>query len=206
MEPDSLARIYDGFAATYARQRDVFDLSGVLRDFAADLPPVGDLCDLGCGAGEPVSAMFVARGWRVTGVDLSAGMLELANTYVPGITTVLADIRNVEFDANSFDAVVAVDSLFHVPWRDHPTIFARVARWLRPSGRFLFTYALRDYTGQDEFEGTKEFMGQELFYSHTTPARMGEQLAAAGLVVGDQQRRTIGGETFLWVTATPLPR
>lgn len=205
MEPDSLARIYDGFAATYARNRGVFDLSGLLGDFAAELPLVGDLCDLGCGAGEPVSAMFVARGWRVTGVDFSAGMLGLANTYVPEVSTVLADIRDVDFDASSFDAVAAVYSLFHIPWREHSVIFARVARWLRPGGRFLFTYAVRDYTGQDEFEGTKEFMGQELFYSHTTPARLGEQLAAAGLAVGDQRLRTIGGETFLWVTATPHP-
>ena len=62
------------------------------------------------------------------------------------------------------------------------------------------TYATADYTGHDEFEGTREFMGQALFYSHTTPERLRTQLATAGLDLVDEQHRTIGGETFLWVT------
>lgn len=201
MEPESLAGIYDGFAATYARKRDSFDLSVVLDEFAAVLPSTGDLCDLGCGAGEPVSAYFVHRGWDVTGVDFSAGMLELADEYVPEMTTVLGDIRDVDFDAGSFDAVTAVYSLFHIPWRDHAAIFANIAKWLRPNGRLLFTYATSDYTGFDEFEGAKEFMGQELFYSHTTVERLNTQLASAGLQVVQSRNRTIGGETFRWVTA-----
>ena len=203
MEPESLAKIYDGFAATYARRRDAFDLAEVLDDLAAHLPATGDLCDLGCGAGEPVSAYFATRGWRVTGVDFSAGMLELADEFVPPMTTVLGDIRDVDFEPSSFDAVTAVYSLFHVPWHDHPGLFARVARWLKPGGRFMFTYATSDYTGFDEFEGTKEFLGQELFYSHTTPERLTSQLTLAGLDVETAQRRTIGGETFLWIIATP---
>lgn len=203
MEPESLARIYDGFAATYARRRDAFDLTEVLDGLAARLPKSGDLCDLGCGAGEPVSAYFASRGWKVTGIDFSAGMLELADEFVPSMTTVLGDIREVNFESASFDAVTAVYSLFHVPWHDHPAVFARVARWLRPGGTFFFTYATSDYTGFDEFEGTKEFLGQELFYSHTTPERLTGQLELAGLVLESARRRTIGGETFLWVTATP---
>lgn len=201
VEPESLAAIYDGFATTYVRNRDSFDLAAILDDFAATLPPTGELCDLGCGAGEPVSAYFADRGWRVTGVDFSAGMLELADEIVPSMTTVLGDIREVTFEAQSFDAVTAIYSLFHVPWHDHPAVFANVWRWLRPGGRMLFTYATSDYTGFDEFEGAKEFMGQELFYSHTTVQRLGTQLELAGFDSVATVDQTIGGETFLWVTA-----
>lgn len=201
MNAESLARIYDGFAASYARNRDVFDLGEVLRAFSSGLPDSGDLCDLGCGAGEPVSAYFASRGWRVTGVDFSAGMLELADEFVPSMTSVLGDMRDVDFADESFDAVAAVYCLFHIPWRDHQAVFDRVSRWLRPGGQFLFTYATREYTGSDEFEGTKEFMGQSLFYSHTTPSRLAEQVAAAGLEVTSAVTRCIGGESFLWVTA-----
>ena len=65
----------------------------------------------------------------------------------------------------------------------------------------LFTYATADYTGQERFEGDKTFMGQRLFYSHTTPEELATQLAAAGLAIEQAERRTIGGECFLWVTA-----
>lgn len=65
----------------------------------------------------------------------------------------------------------------------------------------MFTYATADYTGHPRFDGTKEFMGRELFYSHVTPDEMHGQLAQAGLTVAAEQKRSIGGETFLWVTA-----
>lgn len=201
MNAESLAQIYDGFASTYARNRDSFDLHEVLEEFSSGLPDKGDLCDLGCGAGEPVSRDFADRGWHVTGVDFSAGMLELADDFVPTMTTVLGDMREVDFDEQSFDAVTAVYCLFHIPWRDHPALFENIHRWLRPGGQTLFTYATAEYTGSDEFEGTKDFMGQPLFYSHTTPTRMSEQVAAAGLEITAAVNRRIGGETFLWVTA-----
>ena len=200
VEPEWMAGIYDGFAATYVRKRDSFDLTEVLEGFTSALPDNGALCDLGCGAGEPVSTYFAKLGWDVTGVDFSAGMLELADEILPEMMTALGDIRDVDFETESFDAVTAVYSLFHIPWHDHPGLFARVTRWLRPGGQFLFTYATADYTGYDEFEGTREFMGQALFYSHTTPERLRTQLATAGLDLVDEQHRTIGGETFLWVT------
>lgn len=200
----SLASIYDGFAQTYDRNRSQFDLTGILAEFQALLPATGSLLDLGCGAGEPVSAAFAARDWQVTGVDLSESMLELARAHVPGIQTLHADLRKVELPPASFDAITSVYSLFHVPWRDHPSVFANVRKWLKPGGAALFTYATQDYTGADEFEGTKVFMGQELFYSHTTEAGLNAQLAEAGLETLSAQRRSIGGETFLWVTVKPL--
>ena len=56
------------------------------------------------------------------------------------------------------------------------------------------------YTGQDEFDGTITFMGQPLYYSHTTPEKLAAQIEAAGLVMDDARYRTIADETFLWVT------
>lgn len=199
---ESTAAIYDSFAATYDASRDQFDLTEVLRDFRDRLPTTGDLLDLGCGAGEPVALDFASRGWRVTGVDVSGSMLDLAARYVPQMTRVQADMRSVSFPEQSFDAITAIYSLFHVPWRDHPALFANMRRWLRPGGAALLTYATRAYTGHDRFNGTKEFMGQHLFYSHTTPAELLAQLGAAGLAVLDARDRSIGGETFRWVTVS----
>lgn len=196
-----LSAVYDDFAATYAYNRGAFDISAVLESFAELLPAVGDLLDLGCGAGEPVASRFLGQGWRVTGVDSSAGMLALAQTYAPGMRAVRCDMRDAAFPDNSFDAVAAVYSLFHVPAGDHPALFTRIRRWLRPGGSALFTYATADYTGHDTFDGEIEFMGRRLFYSHVTPARMKEQVREAGLEVVALDERDIGGETFLWVTA-----
>ena len=112
------------------------------------------------------------------------------------------DMGEVEFPPASFDAVTAVYSLFHLPRERHPALFTNVRRWLRPDGKFLFTYATRHYTGADEFDGRIDFMGKPLYYSHDTRERLREILAHAGLAIEDERLREIGGETFLWVTAT----
>ncbi len=197
----AIAATYDDLATTYDRNRGLFDLSEVLADFIPLLPPEGHLLDLGCGAGEPVASTFLSRGWKVTGVDLSSAMLALAQTHLPTMELLQADMISAELPSETFDAVTAVYSLFHVPHAQHAAVFSNVHRWLKPAGHFLFTYATKDYTGHARFDGTKEFMAHDLFYSHTTPAEMFDQLADARLRVINATDRNIGGETFLWVTA-----
>ena len=198
----SLRDIYDDFAETYEANRGQFDMTDLLGPFFAGLGrPKGRLLDLGCGAGEPFPRYFLDRGWEVYGVDFSKKMLHLAAQYAPGMHTICDDMLEVEFAPAQFDALTCIYSLFHVPRARHPELFAKFFRWLRPGGQVLFTYATREYTGVDEFEGEKEFMGQRLFYSHASPETLRAQLDAAGLAVRAFDLRDIGGETFLWVIA-----
>ena len=197
-----LREIYDRFATTYDANRSQFDISEIYEKFFSSLPvKQGVALDLGCGAGEPFARQFADRGWKVTGVDFSSKMLELAARYVPEMKTIHGDMREVEFGESTFDAIVAVYSLFHVPRAGHPRLFSRFARWLKPHGKVLFTYATKEYTGSERFEGTKDFLGETLFYSHETPEVLFEQLSAAGLAVDSADYHEVGGETFLWVTA-----
>lgn len=201
-----LEHVYDGFAETYHQNRGVFDVGAVLEDFYARLPAApGHLLDLGCGAGEPVGRFFLDRDWAVTGADFSEKMLALAGRYAPGMKTVRGDMRTLEFPAAAFDAVAAFYSLFHLPTRDHADLFARMFGWLKPGGKCVFTYATQAYTGAPEFDGTKEFMGNALYYGHKTPEALHQDLVEAGFSVEDASYREIGGETFLWVTAGKSP-
>jgi len=198
----TMQEIYDEFAGAYDENRGLFDMREVFNTFyeALDVER-GSLLDLGCGAGDSFSGLFVDRGWSVTGVDFSAHMLELANRYVPRMKTIHADMREVEFESDQFDAITAIYSLFHVPAREHGELFRKFHRWLKPGGKALFTYATREYTGVEQFEGHKEFMGRNLFYSHKTPESLFTDLDVSGFVVEAADYREIGGEVFLWVTA-----
>jgi cyclopropane fatty-acyl-phospholipid synthase-like methyltransferase len=196
----ALREIYDEFAETYEAGRGRFDMAAILAPFFAGLDlPKGRLLDLGCGAGEPFPRYFLDRGWEVYGVDFSKKMLHLAALYAPEMKTICADMLDVEFEPEHFDAITSIYSLFHVPRARHPELFAKLRRWLRPGGKALFTYATAEYTGRDEFEGYKEFMGRQLFYSHLTRAQLNDALAQAGLRLASADLRAIGGETFLWV-------
>ncbi len=198
----SLQDIYDGFADTYEENRGLFDMTPVLDSFFGRLNlKRGRALDLGCGAGEPFGRFFVDRNWDVTGVDFSERMLQLAAKYVPEMNTIHADMRQIEFEADQFNAITAIYSLFHVPASDHPALLQKFHRWLQPGGKVLFTYATRDFTGQEEFDGRLEFMGQALYYSHKCPEALIADLKQVGFSIDAAEYRDIGDEVFLWITA-----
>jgi len=61
--------------------------------------------------------------------------------------------------------------------------------------------AVREYTGQEEFDGEMEFIGRQLPYSHDRPEAALSKLATAGLVVVSARLIETGGETFYWIVA-----
>jgi cyclopropane fatty-acyl-phospholipid synthase-like methyltransferase len=200
---ETLQQIYDRFADTYEENRGLFDMTEVFNSFNGKLKiEKGMLLDLGCGAGESVAKLFVDRGWRATGVDFSKRQLELAAKHVPEMTTVHADMREVEFPSDQFNAITAVYSLFHVPASDHEVMFQKIHRWLCPQGKALFTYATKEFTGSVEFDGYKEFLGQQLYYSHKSPEALYADLKKTGFEIESADYRNIGNEIFLWVTIT----
>lgn len=94
---------------------------------AAVLPP-GRLLDLGCGTGH---SFHLLAPRETVGVDLSAEALAGQER-----ETALADMRAVPFEDGSFDSVLSVQSLEHVP--DPERVLAEVRRVLRPEGMALF--------------------------------------------------------------------
>lgn len=198
---NSLVKAYNHMAATYDKNRDAFDMTGVLNDFYESLEiKKGSLLDAGCGAGEPFADWFIKKGWQVTGVDLSDKMLNLAKDYVPQMKRICAPMQEVDFEDNSFEAITAVYSLFHLSPDDQRNILKKFFKWLKGKGSLLFTYATKEYTKVDNFSGYVNFMGEKLYYSHRTPDELKKELSDIGFVIESFKYRDIGNETFLWVT------
>jgi len=196
-----LHEVYDTFAHTYEASRGHFDISDLLDNFYARLPLANRaLLDLGCGAGEPVAQYFLDRDWSVVGVDFSEKMIELAGRYAPAMQALQSDITEVDFYANQFEAITATYSLFHIGSNQHATLFKKMYEWLLPGGKVLFTYATREYTGSEAFDGYKIFLGQELYYSHKPPSDLYADLKHIGFYIDVAEYKSIGDEVFLWVT------
>ncbi len=92
-------------------------------------PPPARLLDVGCGCGWS-TANFARLGYEVTGVDLSADAFEPPPT--PGLTLRQGSVLDLPFPDGSFDAVVAYQSLEHVP--DPDRALGEMARVCRPGG------------------------------------------------------------------------
>lgn len=105
---------------------------------AAALPPASRVLDLGCGTGVPTARRLVDAGHHVTGVDLSAGMLELARANVPEGEFVQADIADLPpgppLEPGSFAGVAAFFSLLMLRRSEIPPALRAVHELLAPGG------------------------------------------------------------------------
>lgn len=147
---------YDRVAESYLASKNPEDPTtlAVLDELAAELPPGAAVLDLGCGTGVPVTRRLAARGFALTGVDISARQLALARRHVPTAAFVKADMAALTFGGETFEAVVAFYSIIHVPRVEHAALIEKVYRWLKPGGFFLATLSLGEWEGEEsDWEG-----------------------------------------------------
>ena len=91
--------------------------------------------ELGCGGGRD-SAVLVAAGLHVVGVDLSAEAVERARECVPSAEFHCQDIR-APFPLAQASVVVASLSLHYFPWPETEALVERIRQLLVPSGILL---------------------------------------------------------------------
>ncbi|HEY6710758.1 MAG TPA: class I SAM-dependent methyltransferase [Rubrobacter sp.] len=200
---------YDQMAEQYLATKDPEDplALAALEDLATLLPPEAAVLDLGCGAGVPVTRWLADRGFVLTGIDVSARQLELARRNVPGGTFLKADMTEVVFAPESFDAAVAFHSIIHIPRAEHPALLGSIHRWLKPGGALLATMTVTDYEGREEdWEG----WGAPMVWSHYGRSANVAMLREAGFEIRYAEPRTSKGtgddETWLWVLARKSSR
>jgi 2-polyprenyl-6-hydroxyphenyl methylase/3-demethylubiquinone-9 3-methyltransferase len=114
------------------RAAAILDLQGGAR-------PGEHWLDAGCGTGT-LARHLARQGCRVTGVDGSARMIEVAERAAAGTPGAPAflhvnDVVALPFAAGSFDGVVCSSVLEYV--RSPPRVLTELARVLRPGGRLL---------------------------------------------------------------------
>jgi SAM-dependent methyltransferase len=95
---------------------------------AARLLPPGRVLDLGCGVGH---SFHLLAPRETVGVDVDEAALAGQER-----TTIVADMRDVPVESASFDSVLSVQSIEHVP--DPERIVAEARRILAPGGTAMF--------------------------------------------------------------------
>ena len=170
-------RGYDACAAAYHRSRKMqppTELLGLLNR----LQDESEILDVGCGAGVPI-ARTLARRHHVTGVDMSQEMIHRARRNVPAGRFIRADITSTDFAPLSFEAVVAIYSIFHLPREEQPALFQRIHRWLRPGGYLLCSLSYYNEAGYTE----SGFFGVTMYWSNYALSEYLDTLARVGFEV-----------------------
>ena len=133
---------YDSFAEAYAAANETC-LANAYYERPAILALAGDVAgrrilDAGCGSG-PLFAALRDRGAVVTGIDSSAGMLELARRRLGDDARLQrADLNSaLPLPDNAFDDVIASLVLHYL--EDWTAPLAELRRVLTPGGRLIMS-------------------------------------------------------------------
>lgn len=194
---------YDAIARAYLAARRLEPAErALLDDFVARLPTGAAVLDAGCGAGVPVAALLSER-CAVTGVDVSAAQLALARERVPAARFMLADMTRLDMPAASFDGIVSLYAIIHVPRAEHAALLANFRRLLRPGGWLLFSVGGDDL--DDDIQEDWLGAGAPMYWSHYGPATTRALLRAAGFEVAREtpvvESEGYGGATHLFILA-----
>jgi 2-polyprenyl-3-methyl-5-hydroxy-6-metoxy-1,4-benzoquinol methylase len=98
-----------------------------------------ELLELGCGMGH-MSVYLAERGAaRVLATDASERMLRVArrDRAHERVEYSRCAMEDLEFDGGIFDLVVGSLCVHYV--EDYPALVRKVARWLKPGGRFVYS-------------------------------------------------------------------
>ncbi|MGH7652176.1 MAG: class I SAM-dependent methyltransferase [Gemmatimonadaceae bacterium] len=101
---------------------------------------IRSVLDLGCGAGR--HSRHLCERWWTVGLDLSAALLRIACREMPDAPYVRADMRELPFEASSFDLVVNLFTSFGYFEDDleNARVLSCVRSALRPGGAFVMDF------------------------------------------------------------------
>ncbi|WP_223280140.1 class I SAM-dependent methyltransferase [Nostoc sp. PA-18-2419] len=149
---ESVARLQNEF-----KNRDEFIVDGVIPFLEQILFPYiskeAHILDLGCGCGHLVQQLHL-KGYQMTGIDASKGLLGYAQTNAPDSEFIFGDIRNFELPP-TFNAIISIDVLlFILNNEDLTAIFKNVYAALQDNGLFVFSIPLIELMDKQTQEGS----------------------------------------------------
>jgi ubiquinone/menaquinone biosynthesis C-methylase UbiE len=148
---------YEGFAPVYdAWAADMTEDVDFYVDLAREAE--GPVIELAAGSGRISIPIAQRTGKSVIGIDLSPAMLAIARERADEADLDLelheADMRDLDFEDASDLVICPYRALLHLPtWADRRRVFERVARALRPGGRFAWNAFVFDHRFAAEADG-----------------------------------------------------
>ena len=186
---------YNAMALDYAAHFDgVHDHQhlgrAMLTAFAEHTRDGGPVLDVGSGPGW-VTWYLDSLGLKVSGVDLSTSMVQLARETYPGLRFDEGSMLALDQPDASLGGLVAWYSIIHIGPEDLPAVFTEFHRVLAPGGHLLLAFQAGDYVRHFD-EGFGHTLS--LDFRRLQPERVTTQLEEAGFTVKAQLVRAPEGE------------
>ncbi len=132
-----MADYYRTHAQEYFEATCGIDPRPFLAPLAEFLAPGAEILDIGCGSGRDL-AWLKQRGFSPTGFERSAELARLARAH-SACPVIEGDFATFDFKSLSFDALLLIGTLVHLPPEQLPLALRRAAGALKPGGVILLS-------------------------------------------------------------------
>lgn len=196
MEPQDTAKEKEVVKNVYAEIADEYDeripgfttIDGRFTEtemtfVMGKIEPSDEVLDMGCGTGR-FTIPLAQKARKVTGLDLSAAMIakarEKAEQAGLNVDFRESDMENMPFEDNSFDAIVCMLALMHIPLESRQKVFLEASRVLKPGGSMVISVKnaiFERLSRADRFAvvDITDVESKQLIFTHT---RSGKDLVA----------------------------
>lgn len=119
-------------------EQSIYETHVELYVFASDYVKEKCVLDIACGSGYGSALLHdVGKARLVVGVDISSAAIEYASSHYQseGLVYMRGDATNLEFNDESFDAVISFETIEHI--REYESYLREVKRLLKEGGVFL---------------------------------------------------------------------
>ena len=173
----NIIEIYKKHARAWTELRGNFLYEKAWLDhFLALIPQHSKILDLGCGSGKPIADYLIQHEHKITGVDSSDVMIEMAQQNFPEQHWLQADMRTIEFD-HKFNAILAWDSFFHLTPNDQRQMFRQFAQFAQQGTVLMFS------SGPSHGEAIGDLFGDALYHASLAPEEYRALLKQSGFKV-----------------------
>ncbi len=161
MNPEDIGKAYNQI--THLWERDEFNRSNGVNQHERAIAFVKNrdaALDVGCGCTGRFIDLLLSEGFKPEGVDVSKGMITLAQKRHPELKFHHKDI--CEWDVpQKYDFITAWDSIWHIPLDQQEKVLTKLISSLNTDGVLIFSCGGTD----DQGDHKNDFMGPEVYYS-----------------------------------------
>jgi SAM-dependent methyltransferase len=171
-----------------------------LEKFATFLRPGAEVLDVGCGSGVK-SEILKGKGMKVTGIDFSERMLDIARRRVPDEEFLMVDLYDLSGFEKKFDALFAQAVLLHFPLKDVSVIIRSLKEKLN-SGGYFYAAVKERRPGEKEEEVVKEDdygYEYERFFSYFTAKELKKYFTDEGFEIVYESSISSGRRNWLQI-------
>ena len=140
---------YDEIAHHFIAARNSRIGPRLALEWSAGLKPGSSILDLACGHGVPIAQALNGQGFNYYALDASPRLIAEFRKQFPAAKTECAAVEDSDLFGKTFDGVICMGLMFLLPLENQRLVISKVARALKPGGKFLFTSVKDEVRWQD---------------------------------------------------------